>query len=55
MGSAGGRDLAQLRNSLRKVPEIKLALENSGKPLLEKFATRINTCEEARMSTSLSE
>lgn len=46
MGSAGGRDLAQLRNSLRKVPAVKIALENSGKPLLEKFASRINLCAE---------
>lgn len=57
MGSAGGRDLAQLRNSLRKVPEIKIALENSGKPLLEQFAARINTCEEALeiLETSIAE
>lgn len=48
MGSAGGRDLAQLRNSLRRVPEIKTALANSGRPLLAKFAERINTCDETR-------
>ncbi|MDS9470657.1 DNA mismatch repair protein MutS [Sporosarcina pasteurii] len=47
MGSVNGRDLAQLRNSLRRVPEIKNALEHSGKPLLEEFATRINLCEDA--------
>lgn len=47
MGSVNGRDLAQLRNSLRRVPEIKKSLESSGKPLLERFATRINLCEDA--------
>ncbi len=57
MGSAGGRDLAQLRNSLRKVPEIKNALENSRQPLLEKFAKRINLCDEAlsMLETSIAE
>lgn len=45
MGSANGRDLAQLRNSLRKVPHIKMALENSDKPLLAQFAERIQPCD----------
>ena len=49
MGSSSGRDLAQLRNSLRRVPEIKTALANSGRPILEKFANRIDVCDEARM------
>ena len=48
MGSAGGRDLAQLRNSLRRVPEIKKLLLNSGRPLLEQFAGRINLCDQTR-------
>lgn len=48
MGSAGGRDLAQLRNSLRRVPEIKKALLQSGRPLLEQFASRINLCDDTR-------
>lgn len=48
MGSANGRDLAQLKNSLRKVPEIKEALENSGKPLLEQFAKEIQPCDHVR-------
>lgn len=48
MGSASGRDLAQLRNSLRRVPEIKEALANSGKTKLEQFASRINVCADAR-------
>lgn len=46
MGSANGRDLAQLRNSLQKVPMIKEALATSGKSLLEQFATKILPCEE---------
>ncbi|MHA6258784.1 DNA mismatch repair protein MutS [Sporosarcina sp. CAU 1771] len=49
MGSAGGRDLAQLRNSLRCVPNIKTALANSRRPLLEAFAKRIDVCEEPRL------
>ncbi|MCZ2258747.1 DNA mismatch repair protein MutS [Sporosarcina sp. G11-34] len=48
MGSAGGRDLAQLRNSLRRVPEIKNLLSNSNRPLLQEFAERIDTCSETR-------
>lgn len=48
MGSANGRDLAQLRNSLRKVPGIKMALENSDKPLLEQFSKRIQPCDHVR-------
>ncbi len=48
MGSANGRDLAQLRNSLRKVPAIKAALENAGEPLLAEFAKRIQPCDHVR-------
>ncbi len=48
MGSASGRDLAQLRNSLRRVPDIKQALANSKRPLLMRFAEQIDICEEAR-------
>ena len=57
MGSASGRDLAQLRNSLRQVPAIKNALANSGKPFLEQFANRINICDEPRtlLETSIAE
>ncbi|MFJ7933216.1 DNA mismatch repair protein MutS [Sporosarcina sp. NPDC096371] len=47
MGSASGRDLAQLRNSLRRVPEIKKLLHESERPLLNDFAKRINVCEAA--------
>ncbi|MER2089048.1 MAG: DNA mismatch repair protein MutS [Sporosarcina sp.] len=47
MGSASGRDLAQLRNSLRRVPTIKKALQESERSLLTQFAGRIDGCEEA--------
>ncbi|MBB4823853.1 DNA mismatch repair protein MutS [Sporosarcina luteola] len=47
MGSASGRDLAQLRNSLRNVPEIKDYLANSNHAALRQFAERINPCDEA--------
>ncbi|KAA0966444.1 DNA mismatch repair protein MutS [Sporosarcina sp. ANT_H38] len=47
MGSASGRDLAQLRNSLRRVPNIKKALHESERPLLNQFSERIDGCEEA--------
>jgi DNA mismatch repair protein MutS len=46
MGSASGRDLAQLRNSLRNVPDIKNALHESNHPVLADFADRIDTCPE---------
>ncbi len=47
MGSASGRDLAQLRNSLRRVPAIQKALQDSDWPLLREFSSRIDTCDEA--------
>ncbi|HJF31793.1 MAG TPA: DNA mismatch repair protein MutS [Sporosarcina psychrophila] len=47
MGSASGRDLAQLRNSLRRVPDIKKALHESERSLLHQFSDRIDGCEEA--------
>ncbi|CAM3072449.1 DNA mismatch repair protein MutS [Filibacter tadaridae] len=47
MGSASGRDLAQLRNSLRRVPDIKKELELSAPPLLNRFANRIDLCPDA--------
>jgi len=57
MGSASGRDLAQLRNSLSRVPIIKDALLNSKRPLLENFANRIENCEEVReiLDTAIAE
>ncbi|QUW21913.1 DNA mismatch repair protein MutS [Sporosarcina sp. Marseille-Q4063] len=48
MGSANGRDLAQLRNSLRQVPNLKDALANSGKKHLTQFAEKIDVCQDAR-------
>jgi DNA mismatch repair protein MutS len=47
MGSASGRDLAQLRNSLRRVPGIKKTLHESERALLNQFSYRIDGCEEA--------
>ncbi|WP_432359214.1 DNA mismatch repair protein MutS [Sporosarcina sp. UB5] len=46
MGSASGRDLAQLRNSLRKVPHLKQALQQSGYERLQRFAEQIDPCSE---------
>ncbi|MBE1553386.1 DNA mismatch repair protein MutS [Sporosarcina limicola] len=46
MGSASGRDLAQLRNSLRRIPDIKKALQESERTLLSQFAERIDVCED---------
>ena len=48
MGSANGRDLAQLRNSLQKVPAIQEALANSDEALLQQFAKKINPCDDVR-------
>ena len=48
MGLQVDEILPNLRNSLRSVPELKNALENLERPLLEQFAERINICEEAR-------
>lgn len=48
MGSANGRDLAQLRNSLRQVPNLKDSLANSGKKHLIQFADKIDVCQDAR-------
>ncbi len=47
MGSASGRDLAQLRNSLRRVPAIRNALLNAERTTLCDFAKRIDSCDEA--------
>lgn len=46
MGSASGRDLAQLRNSLRKVPSLKQSLLDSGLERLQRFSERLDPCEE---------
>ncbi|MDN4607389.1 DNA mismatch repair protein MutS [Sporosarcina highlanderae] len=47
MGNASGRDLAQLRNSLRCIPNLKNALFQSGHERLQSFSERLDTCEEA--------
>ncbi|HEX5563718.1 MAG TPA: DNA mismatch repair protein MutS, partial [Sporosarcina sp.] len=46
MGSASGRDLAQLRNSLRRVPHLKNALQQSGHERLQRFSQQIEPCSE---------
>ena len=45
-GSASGRDLAQLRSSLEKVPAIIAELANSGYDALAKFSGKLDRCEE---------
>lgn len=47
MGNASGRDLAQLRNSLRCVPYLKNALLQSGHERLERFSDQLDPCVEA--------
>ncbi|MDW0109154.1 DNA mismatch repair protein MutS [Sporosarcina aquimarina] len=46
MGSASARDLAQLRNSLRTVPQLKQLLAESEQPYLQQFSRGINSCED---------
>ncbi|WOV86049.1 DNA mismatch repair protein MutS [Sporosarcina oncorhynchi] len=46
MGNATGRDLAQLRNSLRKVPLLKQSLMDSDHERLQQFSERLDPCEE---------
>ncbi|RHW39506.1 DNA mismatch repair protein MutS [Lysinibacillus yapensis] len=43
-GNVGGRDLAQLRESLRQVPAIKAQLIDSGKSTLANLGEKINEC-----------
>ncbi|HSP20759.1 MAG TPA: DNA mismatch repair protein MutS [Planococcus sp. (in: firmicutes)] len=45
-GSASGRDLAQLRSSLEKVPAIMAELANSGYDALAGFSEKLDRCEE---------
>ncbi|MGM0897504.1 MAG: DNA mismatch repair protein MutS [Bacillota bacterium] len=45
-GSASGRDLAQLRNSLEKIPELVRELADSGHPSLEQFSAGLDPCPE---------
>lgn len=44
-GSVGGRDLAQLRESLRQVPAIKAKLQSSGKASLAELGNKLDPCE----------
>ncbi|PID25643.1 DNA mismatch repair protein MutS [Sporosarcina sp. P7] len=46
MGSASARDLAQLRNSLSHIPKLKQLLEESKRPMLQRFADRMDPCGE---------
>ncbi len=45
-GNVGGRDLAQLRESLRQVPYIKEQLVESGKDTLVQLGEALDTCED---------
>ncbi|MBT2581974.1 DNA mismatch repair protein MutS [Planococcus sp. ISL-109] len=45
-GSASGRDLAQLRNSLEKIPQLMEELAASGHAALEQFSTVLDPCPE---------
>lgn len=46
MGNASGRDLAQLRNSLRKIPLLKQVLAHANVTNLQQYAQQIDVCEE---------
>ena len=46
MGSASARDLAQLRNSLSHIPKLKQLLEESGRPMMQHLADRMDPCDE---------
>ncbi|WP_153731354.1 DNA mismatch repair protein MutS [Sporosarcina obsidiansis] len=46
MGSASARDLAQLRNSLTHIPKLKKVLNESKRPMLQRFADQMDPCEE---------
>ncbi|MGI2327157.1 DNA mismatch repair protein MutS [Planococcus sp. YIM B11945] len=45
-GSASGRDLAQLRSSLEKIPSIINELENAGSEALANFSGKLDRCGE---------
>lgn len=45
-GNVGGRDLAQLRDSLQQVPIIQEELKQSGKAQLQKLAEALDICED---------
>ncbi|WP_431029567.1 DNA mismatch repair protein MutS [Lysinibacillus sp. LZ02] len=56
-GNVGGRDLAQLRESLRQVPAIKAQLLESGKETLVRLGESLDTCEdiEALLARSITD
>lgn len=56
-GSVGGRDLAQLRESLRQVPTIRKALMESGTAQLSALGEKLDTCEdiEALLSRAITD
>lgn len=56
-GSVGGRDLAQLRESLRQIPLLKEQLTKSGKAQLMELSSKIDECEdiEAFLSTAITD
>lgn len=47
-GSAGGRDLAQLRESLSKVPDIVSQLQSSSSSILQSLSEGMDDCREVR-------
>lgn len=53
-GSVGGRDLAQLRESLRQIPHIKQQLIDSGKQSLQQVAQKLDTCADVEQLLSQS-
>ncbi|HWL11482.1 MAG TPA: DNA mismatch repair protein MutS [Ureibacillus sp.] len=53
-GNVGGRDLAQLRESLRQVPSIKEQLMNSGKSTLASLGEKLDECAEVEAFLSKS-
>lgn len=52
-GSVGGRDLAQLRESLRQIPTIKQQLIDSGKESLQQLAKTMDTCTDVEQLLSI--
>lgn len=45
-GSVGGRDLAQLRESLRQVPLIQHTLKQANDKILQELGDKLDTCED---------
>lgn len=51
-GNVGGRDLAQLRDSLGQIPSIKQQLLDSGKESLQALAQTMDTCADVKQLLS---